>query len=282
MKDQAEASPGLYMVAGPIGNREDLGYRAVRLLAQMDWIAVEDTRETRKLLDAYGITRPLVSLHEHSAREKAVELAAKLREKSGRGAYLSDAGTPGVCDPGAALVREAVRAGVAVIPVPGPSAPVALLSVCGFEASSFRFHGFFPREKKDRSAWVEKRVAEGGLHVFFESPHRIQECLAALAEGMGQAELVVGRELTKKFETITRGTAAKVWELLAKKEPRGEYVLAIYLPEGEAKTKNVDVEPLLAELAALGASQKILVRVGVSHGLAKNDAYQKALKALGK
>jgi 16S rRNA (cytidine1402-2'-O)-methyltransferase len=280
MKDQEKLQPGLYMVSTPIGNLEDLSFRACRVLANCQWIAAEDTRETRKLLDSQGIKTELISLHEHTSQRKIEELSHRLAHGE-TGAYVSDAGTPGLCDPGAELVAAAARLQVPVIPVPGPSAPIALLSACGFSGSKFSFRGFFPRENRERIAWAKQAAASGGLQLFFESPHRIKECLEFLAGNFSAAPLVVGRELTKKFETITRGLAAEVAQKLLLEEPRGEYVLALDLPEAQEKATALgagEISSLLTELAALGASQKTLTRVGISHGLAKNAAYELALK----
>lgn len=281
MKGQEEAlTPGLYMVATPIGNLEDLGFRALRVLGQADWIAAEDTRESRKILEAHGLSTPLISFHEHSNPRKAQELVEKLQQGE-RGAYISDAGTPGISDPGAVLVKAAAEAGIPVHPVPGASAPVALLSASGFSATAFKFHGFFPREKKERESWAERAESEGGVHVFFESPHRFRETGQFLATRFAHKDCVVGRELTKRFETITRGSAAKVAELLAKEEPRGEYVVALDLGAPKSEEKSVaEVEELLKELGQNGASQRVLTRVAMSHGMAKNAAYDLALKCV--
>lgn len=282
MKGQAEAlAPGLYMVATPIGNLEDLGFRALRVLREADWIAAEDTRESKKLLDAHGIQTPLHSFHEHSTHRKTEEFVARLQQGE-RGAYITDAGTPGISDPGAELVRAAARAGVMVRPVAGPSAPAALLSVSGFSQTPFKFHGFFPREKKEREEWGRRAKAEGGIHVFFESPHRFRECLEFLAKTFPDRELVVGRELTKRFETITRGTPANLKEL-QKEEPRGEYALAMDLGEPEReKPREAEIEALLLELASSGTNQRGLTRAAMSHGMAKNAAYDLALRAMAK
>lgn len=283
MKHQPEAlAPGLYMVATPIGNLEDLGARALRILSQADWIAAEDTRETKKLLDSQGLSTPLHSFHEYSTTRKTEELVARLA-KGERGAYVTDAGTPGISDPGAELVKAALKANVQVHPIPGPSAPVTLLSASGFSGTAFKFHGFFPREKKEREALAAQMKREGGIQVFFESPHRFRECLNTLAQHFPTAPLVVGRELTKRFETITRGEAAKVLDLLQNEEPRGEYALALELPANGENGEKIDltkIENLCLELAEAGASQRVLTRVLMSHGLAKNAAYDLALKCL--
>lgn len=281
-KDQEKLPPGLYMVSTPIGNLEDLSFRAVRVLGGAHWVAAEDTRESRKLLDSQGISTELISLHEHSGPKRIEELVERLKAGES-GAYVSDAGTPGLCDPGAELVATAAEAGVAVYPIPGASAPVALLSVSGLKGSDFAFHGFFPREKREE--FLKKVGGRGGLHLFFESPHRIKDCLKALVKHYPEKQIVVGRELTKKFETIYRGSVAEVAERIGGEEPRGEYVLALDLgeaPEERAGLGEAEIRALLSELAALGASQKTLTRVAMSHGLAKNAAYSLALEILGK
>jgi 16S rRNA (cytidine1402-2'-O)-methyltransferase len=272
-------APGLYVVGTPIGNLEDLSYRAFRVLSNVDWVGAEDTRETRKLLDHYGIHKETRALHEHSTKARLDELIASL--KSGASAaYVSDAGTPGVCDPGAALVAACAAEGIGVYPVPGASAVASLLSIAGFEESAFRFSGFFPREKKDREAWA---AAAGGLELFYESPHRIRAALEFLATHFPAAPLVVGRELTKRFETVTRGSAREVFEAIGVEEPRGEYALALLLPpkaEATGALAEGELRELVKELAALGAPQKALLRVGISHGLRKNEAYKLSLEAL--
>jgi 16S rRNA (cytidine1402-2'-O)-methyltransferase len=279
MKGQSlELVTGLYVVATPIGNLEDFGFRALRVLEQAAWVAAEDTRETRKLLDHYGIRTPLHSFHEHSTKSRVDALVATLAA-GGTGAYVSDAGTPGLCDPGAALVRACAAGGIPVYPVPGASAPIALLSVGGFEESAFTFHGFFPREKKEREEWA---ATASGLQLFFESPHRILGALAFLGDAFPSQHLVVGRELTKRFETISRGTCAEIATSLATEEPRGEYVLALSLPVKQILEglPVEEVKALVKELAEFGASQKVLLRVGMSHGLRKNEAYKLSLEFL--
>jgi 16S rRNA (cytidine1402-2'-O)-methyltransferase len=273
---------GLFVVATPIGNLEDVSFRALRVLKECDWVAAEDTRESRKLLDHYGISARLYSLHEHSSPEKVEELVSLL--KSGQaGAYVSDAGTPGLCDPGADLVAACAAGGVPVCPVPGPSALTALLSVCAFKEPNFSFHGFFPREKKEREEWAKGARGVGGAHLFYESPHRVQGALEFLSQFFPGCPLVVGRELTKRFETITRGTCQSVAGELGSQEPRGEYALALLLPRSEEASAGLlpaEISALVKELALLGASQKVLVRAGTSHGLRKNEAYKLALEAI--
>ncbi len=285
MKDHADRlAPGLYVVATPIGNLEDLGFRALRALKSADWVAAEDTRETRKLLEHYGVSKELRALHEYSTKARIDELVTSLKAGA-TGAYVSDAGTPGLCDPGPGLVAACVNEGISVYPVPGACALTALLSVAGFGQSAFAFHGFFPREGKDRKDWAQKAGAAGGLHVFFESPHRFSSTLNFLAEQFAGEALVVGRELTKRFETLSRGTCAELECILSAEEPRGEYVLARLLPPGKEAAQELrdeEVRKLVKELAALGAPQKALLRAAMSHGLRKNEAYKLSLEALEK
>lgn len=279
MKDQEEPLvPGLYMVATPIGNLEDISLRALRVLRESDWIAAEDTRHSRALLDFYGIQKQIYSFHEHSSHSRVDALVEKLK-RGERGAYISDAGTPGICDPGSELVAQTLKEKLEVFPIPGASAPVTLLSASGFTASSFIFHGFFPREKKERIAWSERVIAQPGLHVFFESPHRLKECFHFLLPLFAENNFVVGRELTKRFETITRGRLDNVLEVLMKEDPRGEYVLILESLEGKDSDKNIiEIRKLLKDLASLGANQKVLLKVAMDKGLAKNEAYDLALE----
>lgn len=272
----------LWVIATPIGNLEDLSPRARRILSEVDWIAAEDTRHTQKLLASQGIEKQLHSLHEHSTENRVAKLVEKLNGGES-GAYVSDAGTPGISDPGADLVKAAREAGVKVLPVPGPSAPVTLLSVCGFSETGFRFHGFFPREKRERVAVAEEIKTSGGVHVFFESPQRIDGALEVLSEVLPEAELVVGRELTKKFETIYSGTPKQVKAAMPPEEERGEFVVALRWPRAHDKdAPSVDPEEVLRAAADSGASHKVLTAVGRALGMSKNDAYDRGLLLLGK
>ena len=189
--------PGrLYVVATPIGNLEDITYRAVRVLGEVDLIACEDTRQTRKLLDHYGIQKPAVSYHEHNETERAEELAGRLREGAAI-ALVSDAGAPLVSDPGYRLVRAAIESGIAVYPIPGPSAVVAALSASGLPTDSFRFAGFLPHKPGQRIKALEAIADEHVTVIFYEAPHRILESLEAVEQTLGDRPVVVARELTK-------------------------------------------------------------------------------------
>lgn len=211
----------LYIVGTPIGNLEDITFRAVSVLRAVEKIYCEDTRRTKVLCDRYTITTPLESFHQHSAA-KIEKIIGQLKQGIEL-AYVSDAGTPGIQDPGGQLVQAARAAGILVVPIPGPSAVTTLLSVAGIPTDNFRFAGYVPT-KKGRQTFLKSLLAAESPVVFFETPHRFHKLLTELEAlgGVGQ-ELIVGRELTKKFEQIVRGTPAELREII--KEPLGEFVL---------------------------------------------------------
>jgi len=264
----------LYVVATPIGNLADASPRAVEVLRAVDLIACEDTRITRTLLAHYGISTRTVAVHEHNERTAAAGLIAALR--SGKSvALVSDAGTPGIADPGALLVAEAHRAGVRVVPVPGPSAAAAAFSAAGFAAPGYRFAGFLPASGSARRKAIE--TLDGPLPVvLYEAPHRIARTLDELAERLGAGrEVVLARELSKKFEEVARLTLGETKQWLA--EPhrqQGEFV--IVLAPGEAKpSADADrVLEILLESLAPSEAAKIAARIT---GVAKGELYRKAL-----
>ena len=211
----------LYIVATPIGNLEDITHRAVRVLETVDLIACEDTRRTKILLEHYKIKKPLVSYHQHSKLQKLESLVREL--ESGKDiALVTDAGTPGISDPGGVLVAEAAKKGIDVVPIPGASALTTLISASGIPMDRFLFLGFLPH-KKGRQTMIE-RIKNSDLPVvFYESPHRILKTLEALSKSEGQ--IILGRELTKKFEEIIRGSAKEVYEHFKDKKILGEFVV---------------------------------------------------------
>lgn len=212
--------PILYIVATPIGNLEDITFRAVEILKSVEIIFCEDTRETMKLLAHFGIEKPLVSLHQHSSPEKI----ARLVEKYEKMAYVSDAGTPGISDPGNKIAALAVKSGIRVEPIPGACAAIAALSVSGMPTDRFMFLGYMPHKSRNKTL---KIIKEAEVTVcFYESPHRIVKTLKQLNEIIPNRQLVVARELTKKFETIYRGSAATILEEV-KKMPKGEFVVVV-------------------------------------------------------
>jgi 16S rRNA (cytidine1402-2'-O)-methyltransferase len=214
----------LYIVATPIGNLEDITFRAVRVLKEADLIACEDTRHTKILLARYEISKPLVSYHQHSRLQKVEELLAELG--AGKNiAVVSDAGTPGISDPGGMLVKRALESGINVVPIPGPSALSALASVAGIPMERFLFLGFLPH-KKGRETLFKKILESEMPVIFYESPHRFLKTLEVLARSDGR--VIVGRELTKKFEEVVRGPAREVFEKFSDKKILGEFVIIYY------------------------------------------------------
>lgn len=214
----------LFVVATPIGNLEDITARALRAISEANWVACEDTRRTKILLARYNIETPTVSYHQHSQLSKLDFLIAELKQGKSV-ALVSDAGTPGICDPGGALVSAAVDAGIPVVAVPGVSAVTMLASVAGVSMDKFLFLGFLPHKKGRETAF--KKIAASEMPViFYESPHRILKTLEALSASEGK--VIVGRELTKKFEEVFRGTAKEAYEHFSQHKVNGEFTIVSY------------------------------------------------------
>jgi 16S rRNA (cytidine1402-2'-O)-methyltransferase len=220
--------PILYVIATPIGNLEDISLRALRLLREVKLIAAEDTRTTRHLLDAYNIKTPLTSYHEHSKRAKLDYLLDYLEKEDL--ALVSEAGMPGLSDPGYELIVAAIEHGIPVVPVPGASAVITALAVSGLPTDQFLYVGFLPRRKGQRQRLLSSIVDEPRTIVAFETPHRLREALSDIEEILGNRRLSVGRELTKVHEEIFRGRVSQAREHFT--EPRGEFSLVI-----EGKTR---------------------------------------------
>jgi len=216
----------LYIVATPIGNLKDITFRAVETLKEVDLIVCEDTRQTKKLLNHYGIKKPLLSFHQHSSEKKIEDLMNRIK-KGESIAYVSDAGTPNISDPGGKLVEAAFESGIKTIPIPGPSALTALISVSGIKMDQFCFIGFIPHKKGRQT--IYKRIKESKTPiVFYESSHRIKKTLSALNEIIPKREIIIGRELTKMFETIYRGEINIINQEFEKQEKvKGELVVII-------------------------------------------------------
>ncbi len=225
-----EMGSKLFILATPIGNLEDISLRGLRVLKEADVIAAEDTRVTRKLLDHYQIQKPLISLHKFSSAKEVGKIIEML--KAGKNIVLvSDAGTPGISDPGGKLIEEVLKtlgSEVEVIPIPGPNAAVAALSISGFPADRFLFLGFSPH-KKGRKTFFQEIADSEYTVVFYESPHRIIKTLKEMSEHeeLKNRQLVIARELTKKFETIYRGTASEILEKFEKELTRGEITVVV-------------------------------------------------------
>jgi len=215
----------LFVVSTPIGNLDDITLRAVRILGAVDLIAAEDTRTTRVLLDHLGVKKPLVSYHSYNERRRSHELVDALR-KGDAVALVTDAGTPGISDPAWAVVREAIDAGIPVIPAPGASALLAALVISGLPTERFVFEGFLP-VKKGRKTRLAELAGEPRTIVLYESPHRIGRTLEDVRGAMGERQVALVREVTKKFEEVRRGAVSEVIAALRERPPRGEFVLVI-------------------------------------------------------
>jgi 16S rRNA (cytidine1402-2'-O)-methyltransferase len=268
----------LYLVATPIGNLEDITYRAVRALREADLIACEDTRRTRKLLDHYEIRKPVISYHEHNEMERAAELAARLREGATI-ALLSDAGMPLISDPGYRLVRAAIESGVPVRPLPGPSAAVTALAASGLPVDAFRFCGFLPAKPGQRAKSLEALRGEAATLIFYEAPHRILEALDAVQKALGPRPVVVARELTKIHEEFLRGAAGDIRaQLAARGAPQGEFTLLI----GRAAGPDPDDTPLADAVEILvrqGTPRMDAIKqVARRRGLSKRAVYDRLLR----
>ena len=268
----------LYVVATPIGNLEDITYRAVRVLGEADLIACEDTRQTRKLLDHYGIQKPTVSYHEHNEMDRSQELAERLAAGDVI-ALVSDAGVPLISDPGYRLVRAAVEMGIAVQPVPGASAVLAALAASGLPTDAFHFGGFLPVKPGQRAKALEGLAEEQATLVFYEAPHRIVEALDAIEQVLGPRPVVIARELTKIHEEFIRGTAAEVREQLAKREVvKGEITLLIGKATGPAPDSTPLDEAVAALIDAGTPRMDAIKQVARRRGLSKREVYERLLK----
>lgn len=226
----SEKQPGLlYIVATPIGNLGDMTLRALETLKSVDVVLSEDTRVTGNLLRHFEIKKPLVSFHEHTEADKATKLVARLQAGESM-ALVTDAGTPGISDPGNALVALAAAAGIRVVPIPGASALGAIVSVAGIDMREFMFLGF-PPHKKGRETFFKKVMASDIPVIYYESPHRVLKNLELLAELAPNKKLVLGRELTKIFEEVVRGSVSEVKAYLENKagKMKGEFVIVVYL-----------------------------------------------------
>jgi len=269
--------PALYLVATPIGNLGDITLRALETLAATDVLACEDTRVTRVLLDRYGILQKPIAYHEHNAAEAGPRLIAAL-EAGKSVALVSDAGTPLVSDPGFRLVGEAVGRGIRVIPLPGASSVLAALSASGLPTDAFLFAGFLPvKDGQKRSRLEEFRTTQATL-VFFESPRRLADTLAAMADVFGDRQAVVCRELTKTFEEFRRGSLPALSAHYAEASaPKGEVVICVGPPSDEVQAPQ-DVDRLLLSLAAEMPASKAAGEAARMTGQPKSDLYRRLLE----
>ena len=273
--------PGtLYVVATPLGNLEDITQRALRILREVDLIAAEDTRHSRKLLAHYAIETPLTSYYDEIEAQKSAQLLRELADGKSI-ALISDAGTPGIADPGYHLVRGAIEADISVVPIPGPSAVAAALSVCGLPTDRFVFEGFLPAKASKRRRRLEELRAEPRTLVIYEAPHRVRETLSDLLELLGDRPAAIMREATKMFEEIARGT---LQELLARAESfeRGEVTMVIGGAEEEAAEAPADLDAEIAELQRQGLhTRQIADDLAAKHGLPRREVYRRIVRGTG-
>jgi len=285
---QGESSSGiLYLVATPIGNLDDMTFRAVQILRSVPVIAAEDTRQTRKLLNHFEIDAPrLISYHEHNKRGKE-DLLLSILAGGEDVALVTDAGTPGISDPGADIVRAAVEQGYAVAPIPGAVAGIAALIASGLPTDTFTFIGFLPREKKKRLEALRPYRGRPETLIFYESPHRIKDTVSALHDVLGNRPVVLGRELTKRYEEFSRGKLSDAIILFSENEPRGEYVLLVGGHEGELEGDLVEkpwwdglsLSEHVERVVETGVSSKEAVKlVAKERGLQKREVYNEVMR----
>ena len=267
----------LYIVSTPIGNLEDITLRALRVLKEVDVIAAEDTRHSLKLLNHYSISKPLISYWGEKEKVKAEETLHMLN--SGKTvALITDAGTPGISDPGNVLIRKAIEEGIRVIPIPGPTAVIAALSISGFSTDAFIFRGFLPVKASQRLRELQGLSLDPRTIVLYEAPHRLFETLADISEAFDDRRVVVIKEITKFYEEAFRGTANVVLELLESSKLAGEYVIIL---EGRPVEKLNTTEDALNEVKTLmkrGLRRKEAVKkIAEEYGISKKELYDKSL-----
>lgn len=270
----------LYIVPTPIGNLEDITLRAIRLLKEADMIAAEDTRNTKKLLNHFEINGNLISYHEHNKETSGRNILERLLEGKTI-ALVSDAGTPAISDPGYELVLDAIKEGITVVSIPGANAALTALTASGITPQPFYFYGFLPRKKKDRDTELQYLKRLQASIIFYEAPHRLKDTLAALYEGLGDRKIVLGRELTKKFEEYVRGNLLEIIDYYNEAEIRGEFCIII---EGSEEAENTDEEIWWRTLSPVehvdyylnqGIHPKEAIKkVAQERGMGKRDVYQ--------
>lgn len=272
----------LYLCATPIGNLEDITFRAVRILQEVDLIAAEDTRRTRKLLSHYDIHTPLTSYNEHNHKQKSAYLLGLMAEGKNI-ALVSDAGMPGISDPGEALVQEAVAKGITVTPLPGPNAALAALVVSGLPTGAFVFEGFLPSARKAKKDKLKSLAGDKRTLIFYESPYRLLETLTEMHRHFGDRRIAVVRELTKKFEEILRGSIREMVEFFTAGEPRGEFTLVV---EGAGEQQKAqediwDISPAehVATLVSQGIHRKEAIKIVARlRGVPKREIYDQVMR----
>lgn len=268
----------LYIIATPIGNLEDITYRAVRILGEVDLIAAEDTRHSLKLLNHFGISKPLTSYFDHNQQLKGERILNALRQGKSV-ALISDAGTPCISDPGYQLVRDAVAENIPVVPLPGACAAIAALAASGLPTDSFTFAGFPPSRQGKRRTFLSGMSALPGTLVLYEAPHRLLDTLNDICEILGERQVIVARELTKMFEEFIRGSATEVAEAVSRGTVRGEVVILI----SPGDVEQPESEPLKSVLSRLMADGSLSIKdiakqAGIISGVSRSEAYAEALR----
>lgn len=267
----------LYIVATPIGNLEDITLRALRILKEVDYIAAEDTRHSIKLLSHYNIEKPLISYWSEKEKVRTEDVISIL--KSGKSvALISDAGTPGISDPGAILIKRAIEESVNVVPVPGPSAIITALSISGLSIDEFIFCGFLPPKQSERQRRLKELSLERRTLVFYEAPHRLIETISDILEVIGDRNAVVTKELTKIYETVYRGRVSKIYESLLESTIQGEYVIIL---EGKV-IEPLNIDDAIEEVRLLikkGRRRKEAVKiVAETYNISSKELYDRSLK----
>lgn len=274
----------LYLCATPIGNLEDITYRVLRTLKEVDLIAAEDTRNSIKLLNHFDIHTPMTSYHEYNKIEKAEVLIRKMQEGTNI-ALITDAGTPGISDPGEDLVRMCYEAGIQVTSLPGPAACITALTLSGLPTRRFAFEAFLPSDKKERQAVLAELVNETRTIILYEAPHRLINTLNELLEALGNRKMTLCRELTKKHETAFASTIEDILKFYETQEPKGECVLVIegksraeLVQEERARWEEMSIEEHMEVYLAQGMDKKEAMKaVAKDRGVSKRDIYQALL-----
>ena len=268
----------LYLVPTPIGNLEDMTYRAVRILGEVDAVAAEDTRHTGILLKHFDISKPLISYHEHNKEEKGNAIIDMLLDGKNI-ACVSDAGMPAISDPGADLASKAIAHHISVVPLPGANAALTALIASDLDTKQFTFFGFLPKRGKHRNDALQLMAKQRGTLIFYEAPHRLQEVLQDMYDAFGNRPITIARELTKKFETFLRSDLSSICNDLEKIKYKGEFVLFIGGSEtGEAidevPQQSMSYEEAVAELVDLGLPKKEAIReVAKRFGVSRREVY---------
>ena len=275
----------LYLCATPIGNLEDITYRVLRTLKEVDLIAAEDTRNSIKLLNHFEISTPMTSYHEFNKIEKAYQLVAKLKEGKNI-ALITDAGTPGISDPGEDIVRICYEEGIEVTSLPGAAACITALTMSGRPTRRFAFEAFLPKDKKERAAVLEELKKETRTIILYEAPHHLLKTVKELLDVLGDRELTICRELTKKHEEKIQTTFSALLSYYEEKEPRGEYVLVIcgknredIVKEQQASWEAMSIEEHMEHYESKGIDHKEAMKlVAKDRGVSKRDIYQYLVK----